>query len=655
MKTIILKSLTLINFRGEQNRTTEFDERETFVMGDNGLGKSRHFDAFMWLLFGKDANDRKDYEIKTRVNGEQLRHVNCEVSGTLVVDGETIKLRRAFVEDWVKPRGQMEQVFKGHHTECAVNDVPMNVTEYKNNIKAIVDDGLFKMITNPLFFASMPWQKQREQLFALAGTITDEEIAQDNEKYQALLAKLTGKDMEGYRKEIVAKKKKAKAQLDQIQPRIDQTQRLMPVEKDWSVIESEIVELDAKIAEVDRQLQDKSEAIRIAYQSEQDKKAKCTHFVAKQSNVLFKARQEANEIAYKANAARREAALKADEANTAVSSTKRKVDVLESELQTYQSKRKEYTDKMEELRKAWHEQNARTYNGETICPHCGQELPESMKADAEKKFNDTIKAEKDRINVKGKEYKGFVAKVDESVAETEKALQKAKEACQTAQAEAKAAADNLAKMGEEVKAKEVKPEDVPEWVSLNNELVAIRASISTDTTSVVDNSGLNEQKRTLTAERDAKKRDLSERDTIAKHKKAIEELEKEGKKLAQEVASYEKEEFVMDEFTKAKINECEKRINRMFEHVTFKLYDYTLENNPVETCVPLVNGVPFFVANTAAKVNAGLDIINALCKFYNVCAPIFIDGRESVNTLVPTASQIINLVVSHDKEIIVKH
>ena len=111
----------------------------------------------------------------------------------------------------------------------------------------------------------------------------------------------------------------------------------------------------------------------------------------------------------------------------------------------------------------------------------------------------------------------------------------------------------------------------------------------------------------------------------------------------------------MDEFTKAKINECEKRINRMFAHVTFKLYDYTLENNPVETCVPLVNGVPFFVANTAAKVNAGLDIINALCKFYNVCAPIFIDGRESVNTLVPTASQIINLVVSHDKEIIVKH
>ena len=112
MKKIILKSLSLVNFRGEQNRTTEFDAKETSIMGDNGLGKSRHFDAFMWLLFGKDVMERKDYEIKTIVDGKPLQHVNAEVTGVLVVDGEVIKLRRALVEDWVKPRGQMEQIFK---------------------------------------------------------------------------------------------------------------------------------------------------------------------------------------------------------------------------------------------------------------------------------------------------------------------------------------------------------------------------------------------------------------------------------------------------------------------------------------------------------------------------------------------------------------
>lgn len=655
MKKIILKSLSLVNFRGEQNRTTEFDPVETSIFGANGLGKSRHFDAFMWLLFGKDVNDRKDYEIKTRINGVPLQHVNTEVSGTIIVDGEEIKLRRAFVEDWVKPRGQMEQVYKGNHTETSVNDVPMNVTEYKKRINAIVDDSLFKMITNPLFFAGMPWQKQREQLFALAGTITDAEVAQGNDDYTALLAKLTGKDMEGYKKEVAAKKRKAKAELDQIQPRIDQTQRLMPEAKDWVSLEAEIAELDAKIASIDKQLQDKSEAIRVAYEGEQEKKSQCTSIKAKQTIVLSKARQEAEEEAFKANAARRESAMKADEAATAANSAWRKVAMLERELQQYETQRKEYTTKMEELRNEWRKQNERKYNGETICPHCGQPLPESMIADAEGKFNDAVKAEKERINGKGKEYKGFVAKLDESIAEAEKALQNAKEEHTKASNAAQTAKDILNGMGEEVMASTVIPENVPEWVELQKQYDTIHATISTDTTPVIDNDGLNEQKKALTAERDAKKRELSDRETIAKHAREIQALEAQGKKLAQEIASFEKEEYVMDGFTKAKINECEKRINGMFDNVKFQLYDYTLDGNPVETCVPLVDGVPFFVANTAGRVNAGLDIINALCRFYNVCAPIFIDGRESVNHLIKTESQIINLVVTTDKELTVKY
>lgn len=655
MKRIILKSLTLINFRGEQNRTTEFDPKETFIFGANGLGKSRHFDAFMWLLFGKDVNDRKDYEIKTRINGVPLQHVNTEVWGTIIVDGEEVKLRRAFVEDWVKPRGQMEQVYKGNHTETSVNDVPMNVTEYKKRINAIVDDSLFKMITNPLFFAGMPWQKQREQLFALAGTITDNEIAQGNDDYTALLAKLTGKDMEGYKKEVAAKKKKAKEELSQVQPRIDQTQRLMPTAKDWSALEADIAGLDEKIASIDKQLQDKSEAIRVAYQGEQDKKARCTSIQAKQSNVLYKARQEAQEEAFKANAARREAEMKVDEANTAVRSAERKVAMLESELQSYQAKRKQYTDTMDELRNEWRKQNERKYNGETICPHCGQTLPESMIADAESKFNDTIKAEKERINAKGKEYKAFVAKVDESIAETEKALQNAKDTLASAKKVAVNAADIVKSMGTEVVAKEVIPENVPEWIALQKELEEVKATISTDNNPQVDNSGLNEQKYALTAERDAKKRELADRETITNYGNEITELEAQGKLLAQEIASYEREEYTMECFTKEKINECEKRINGMFNNVKFQLYDYTLEGNPVETCVPLVDGVPFFVANTAGRVNAGLDIINALCKFYNVCAPIFIDNAESTNDFIETDTQMIKLVVSKDKNLRVEY
>jgi hypothetical protein len=83
------------------------------------------------------------------------------------------------------------------------------------------------------------------------------------------------------------------------------------------------------------------------------------------------------------------------------------------------------------------------------------------------------------------------------------------------------------------------------------------------------------------------------------------------------------------------------------------MFNYTIDGNAIETCVAMVNGVPFSTVNSAMQINAGLDIINALCDYYDVTAPIFIDNRESVNTLIPTKSQIINLVVTTDPELIV--
>jgi len=138
------------------------------------------------------------------------------------------------------------------------------------------------------------------------------------------------------------------------------------------------------------------------------------------------------------------------------------------------------------------------------------------------------------------------------------------------------------------------------------------------------------------------------------YKNEIVELEAKGKQLAQQIADVECEEFTMLNFTKTRIEECERRINGLFTMVTFRLFEYTIDGNESEACVPLVNGVPFGAANTAGQINAGLDIINALVRFHGVSAPIFVDGRESVNRLIPTESQIINLVVTNDKELTVR-
>lgn len=47
---ITLKSLTFSNWKGIKNLTTEFNPTETTISGENNIGKTRHFDAYLWLL-----------------------------------------------------------------------------------------------------------------------------------------------------------------------------------------------------------------------------------------------------------------------------------------------------------------------------------------------------------------------------------------------------------------------------------------------------------------------------------------------------------------------------------------------------------------------------------------------------------------------------
>jgi len=55
------------------------------------------------------------------------------------------------------------------------------------------------------------------------------------------------------------------------------------------------------------------------------------------------------------------------------------------------------------------------------------------------------------------------------------------------------------------------------------------------------------------------------------------------------------------------------------------------------------------------KINAGLDIINAICKSEGITAPLFIDNAEAVNKLLPTESQMIRLVVTEDNELTINN
>lgn len=181
MKTIRITHLALLNFKGIRSLEVDFDEKETNICGANATGKTTVFDAVCWVLFGKDSQGRKDFNIKTLdSDGKPIERLPHSVSLSLDVEGEEIQLRKDYTEHWTKKRGSVEEVFTGHEVKCYYNDVPLSVKEYSTKIAEICDEQVFKLVTNPFFFTSLKKDMQRAMLMDLADDITDEDIINGN-------------------------------------------------------------------------------------------------------------------------------------------------------------------------------------------------------------------------------------------------------------------------------------------------------------------------------------------------------------------------------------------------------------------------------------------------------------------------------------------
>lgn len=261
MKEIVILRLTLLNFKGIRSLTVDFDEHETNIYGANAAGKTTVFDAFRWVLFGKDCNDRKDFNIKTiGADGKPIERLPHEVTADLVVDGEEISLKKCYVEKWTKKRGSAVETFSGHSVECYYNDVPYTVKEYEQKVSEICDEQVFKLITNPLFFTSQKKDFQRGMLIKLAGGITDQEVIDDNPDFAELVGMLSGKTIEELKREVNSKKRKIKDGIDSIPARIDERKRDMPEVRDWAALEQEIGRFKQRINEIEAQIADRSKA-----------------------------------------------------------------------------------------------------------------------------------------------------------------------------------------------------------------------------------------------------------------------------------------------------------------------------------------------------------------------------------------------------------
>ena len=661
MKTIRLASLSLLGWRGEQDRTTTFSPNETIIAGPNGSGKSRHLDAFLWCLFGKDRNGRKDEDIKSYdEGGSTTDKAPCEVSVTLSVDGEPLTLRRAYVEEWVKPRGQAEEVFRGHHTDCYWDDVPVSVTEFGKRLSALIDETTFKLLTNLEYFASLKWEDQRAILFDVAHTPSIEEIAASSPEWEGLVDKLNGKSLADFRRRIAARKKKLKEDAAKIQPKIDQTRILLPTWQDRKILTPELEKIEAELSDIDKALSSSSERLRLQDKKVKEREEKINELRRQQRKLIADEEKRADEETYKRGAHRREIQHKIDQ-------TKQLIERAKSEAASLKGKHEELAGRKVTLnaqvltkREEWMTLHATIYNGETTCPHCHQPLPQEQIVRAEVVWQSEKKARLDALAQSGATLKEQLTQCEASADNCAALiLQRDEEADKLNELLIKQQAE-LLDLPEEEAVTHTPADKLPGYSDLEKQIQELLTEADSDTIETDSTEAYTAKRKKLSDRRDEIKKLLASQDQWDDYTDRIKILEDEAKAIAQQIADAEKEEYEATRLALHQVEECERVINSRFQGVTFRLFNYTIEDKehefPIETCQTLVDGVPILTANTARRISAGLEIIRVLSQHKQVTAPVFIDNAESIQSLPEdTISQIILLRVSDDKELNVTH
>lgn len=600
-------------------------------------------------------------------NNVVIPKIEHEVSATIIADNEQISIRRILKENWVKKRGALESEFSGNVTEYYWNEVPMQQKAFQEKVSQILDEAVFKMITNPLAFNAMKWQDRRLALIKIAGEVSDQELAAGDTEYEKLVAQLVnGKTLEDYRKQIQASIKKAKDDLKAIPTRIDEISKSLPEEHDFIVLAVQLETAEKEVIKIDDQILDKSKAIDSVLDANQAKKVKASNLKAEIQAIENQARSQAKKDATPDSSETDKLTVALNTFNSDLGTAENAIKTLEAKLSSAENELASIDKKIIAKRNDWADENAKelTFDDNDFhCPTCKREFEsgdvEGKKAELLASFKTSKATKLTEIQNQGKslgvQHTATKTEIDALKVRIDtgrKVIVDLKDKIKIQQSEIDA---QLAKSN----TNEPVDEDLVYECILSLDLVykAKKAELLTVQETIqevpeVDTADLKLTKQTLQKEIEELKTKLQNQNQIKAVKARIEALQNEESTLAQQIANVEKEQFIIENFNKLKIDTLESRINEKFQFVKFRMFETQINGGETECCDALIDGVPFSDANTASKINAGLDIINALCEFYNVTAPIFIDNRESIVNVIDIQSQIINLIVSEaDKKL----
>ena len=645
-----VKKISLENYKKFPSKSVDLFPR-TEISGRNREGKSTLQDAYLDVLTGKMANGTEPTSIRIKENGVEVPKVDVVRELTLAIDGKEKVIRKITKQKWRKPRGQSEEVFDGNETSYEIDGFPAKSKDYTEFIQSIAEPSTLLMCSNPKPFLDT-LQKSTAESRKVLEKMSGFDIAQfmeENPQYAHVEEITKGHSVEDtlkkLRKELNTQKKKVDAKNTEI---AYETNRTVEAE-DTSSLESKKQELNAELSKLEEQegiLEDSAKGYDGLTYEIRGLKSSRDGLVSKAGKELKDKKAAIMNVYYDLakNKIEKESAIRM--LGMELDSHIRAAQQAKADLDRA---RKDYP-RIKEME--WNDSRLKaiedeTFNdSDTICPTCGQELPEEqvaeLKASFEEKKKFRIETEltqkKNWESAKQNQLKGICDLGNSASAK----LKKANEEISKLQSEIGVAQDEVAELTKKIKEEQSKFTELPESVDMSNdeEYLAVTARIAELEEKLKSFDDVGNKRKEFREKIIELNKNISnlEKEIEKENEKAVEkenallELNEKLKNLGQVQADIEKNIDTVLNFSIQKNKALAEKINPFFHHFQFSFLDYTIEGNPVETCKMICNGIDYNSGlNHSDKILCEVDLLNGLQEMNGLNLPIWIDDSESID------------------------
>lgn len=646
---LFLQRLEIENFKGVKALRLDFGD-ETHFYGCNASGKSTVVDAFCWLLFNRDSRGNAPGSDKFRekpldADGREVHYVDTRVTAKFLLDGQPFELQRVQRENWVKKRGNAEASYQGNASQYWINGVETKSSDFAERINSIANGDVFLLLTSLGAFNALDWKKRRALLVSMCNIDVDAELLNRSEFAEiAQEARERNVSIDDLRSVLASRKKDIAKEMTTIPARIDEAKRMRPEYTDHDLHEAEY---NLKDAGEDMQ---RCEALIAECRAGGDDGTLQRQILALEADIVAAKRRisDDHDAQYtRLKMAAADAKLHADMAGNRCRSA-------EAAVADAMAKAEEAEKALAKLRKDYKAAFGAQFvlpDVPTICPTCGQEMPaekiDETIAKAKAAFDREKQDKLSEINKRGQELKRQYADYAQALTKAQEAHAQAGKQCAEAKAAADAAEQELATFPATVEF-----EGDSQLAEMAERLNELKSSQSPDRQDE-NLKQLEHRKKGLQERIDRARAVLAKKEQAEQINKRIAELESMQTELGQRRADTEVMLYDVERFIAARCELLEESINDRFPTIRWKLFDRQINGALVDCCECMIPSdgalVSYAGTNTAASVNADIEIIGVLSQYYGVTAPVFVDNAERINYIAKPAGQLVTLSVSGDK------